>query len=112
MVVVVGVRGVSSAFELDEIVDTENGHGGLSGELDALDLALGGLEHASFDVVARLALGEIESEKGELSAHPLYSTRALGRRELEAGPRRLESMIVSRQSMPSQYRWATCELGS
>ena len=60
----------------------------------------------------RTVLGEIESEKGELSVHPLYSTRALGRRELEAGPRRLESMIVSRQSMPSQYRWATCELGS
>ena len=35
--------GCCLALEFDEVVDAEDGHGSLSGELDALDLALCGL---------------------------------------------------------------------
>ena len=51
------LRGV----ELDDVVNAQNGRGGLGGKLEALDLAHGGLEHAGLDVVANDALVQVEA---------------------------------------------------
>lgn len=48
--------------ELDEVVDAEDGDGGLGGELQALGLHHGGLVHARLLVISRLPVDQVQTD--------------------------------------------------
>ena len=47
--------------ELDEGVDSHDGHAGLDGTLELLDLTHAGLEHAGLQAVVHTTLGQVET---------------------------------------------------
>lgn len=60
--------------ELDHIVDSEDGHSGLSGEAKALNLGNSRLHHSSLEIVSDLALHQVKSRILEvlLTLHSLH----------------------------------------
>lgn len=47
--------------KLDQSIDPHDGHAGLDGALELLDLTHAGLEHAGLDTVVHAALGQVEA---------------------------------------------------
>lgn len=59
------IRVQGSHLHLDQIINTQNGNSGFCCKLEALDLALAGLNHTGLETVTKFALDKVQTNPAD-----------------------------------------------